>query len=88
MSSESDLYRRFDVLMAEAGEALDRAFVVAKEGAVSPDDLRAVVYLAGRISGYVDAWIQLEPRRAHRATMAAERFVRVLQEAEARLRRP
>jgi len=86
LNPETDLYRRFDELMADASAALDRAYAGAKDGAVSSDQLRAVVYLAGRISGYVDAWIRLEPRRAHRATMAAERFLRVMEEAEARFR--
>lgn len=78
--------RHFDEMMAEASAMLDELVRQSAQRAVTADEMRTLYYAAGKVSGYVKAWLLLDPKRAHRATLGAERFMRLLEDAEARFR--
>ena len=72
--------------MIETRGVFDDAIKAFASGDVSESHRTAVAHAIGRISGYLDAWIRLDPRRAHRANIGAERILREMSEVITELR--
>ena len=81
-----DVRLRIEELLQEARTALDSFVAETKSGQVSSDDVHQLIQTQARIAGYLEAWIRLDPQRAHQAQLGAERLMRVLQAAESELR--
>lgn len=81
-----DIRLRFEELLDQARTALDRFVAGTKSGQVPSDDVHQLIRTQSRIAGYLEAWIRLDPQRAHRAQLGAKRLLKLLQAAESELR--
>lgn len=82
---ETDVRLRFEELLREARTALESFVAQSRSGHVSSDDVYRLIRTQARIGGYLEAWIRLDPQRAHRAQLGAERLMKLLKAAESEL---